>query len=61
MDPDFSLRSSSVENREAFHSKKEVEEEKEVQEGGIQGWCTLAGTWLSLFATFGYLSSFGVY
>ncbi|KAF8229643.1 MFS general substrate transporter [Tricholoma matsutake] len=30
-------------------------------EGGARAWCTVAGGWLALFATFGYVSSFGVY
>ncbi|KAJ6604985.1 MFS general substrate transporter [Mycena sp. CBHHK59/15] len=30
-------------------------------EGGLQAWTTIAGAWLVLFATFGYLYSFGVY
>ncbi|KAJ7334061.1 MFS general substrate transporter [Mycena albidolilacea] len=32
-----------------------------VPEGGLQAWTTIAGAWLVLFATFGYLYSFGVY
>ncbi|KAJ7149050.1 MFS general substrate transporter [Mycena crocata] len=32
-----------------------------VPEGGIKAWTTIAGAWLVLFATFGYLYSFGVY
>ncbi|KIM75300.1 hypothetical protein PILCRDRAFT_680559 [Piloderma croceum F 1598] len=30
-------------------------------EGGVTAWCTVAGGWMALFATFGYISSFGVY
>jgi len=30
-------------------------------DGGIQPWITIFGAWLVLFATFGYLYSFGVY
>ncbi|KAF8523759.1 MFS general substrate transporter, partial [Hysterangium stoloniferum] len=33
----------------------------ELDKGGSQAWCTVAGAWLALFATFGYISSFGVY
>jgi len=32
-----------------------------VSDGGTKAWCTVAGGWLALFATFGYASSFGVY
>ncbi|KAJ7103759.1 MFS general substrate transporter [Mycena epipterygia] len=32
-----------------------------VPEGGLKAWTTIAGAWLVLFATFGYLYSFGVY
>ncbi|KAJ7160288.1 MFS general substrate transporter [Mycena filopes] len=32
-----------------------------VPDGGFTAWMTIAGAWLVLFATFGYLYSFGVY
>ncbi|KAJ7485629.1 MFS general substrate transporter [Mycena latifolia] len=32
-----------------------------VPNGGVQAWMTVAGAWLVLFSTFGYLYSFGVY
>ncbi|GJJ10038.1 hypothetical protein Clacol_004264 [Clathrus columnatus] len=31
------------------------------RDGGGKAWCTLLGGWLTLFATFGHISSFGVY
>ncbi|EMD35761.1 hypothetical protein CERSUDRAFT_138483 [Gelatoporia subvermispora B] len=30
-------------------------------EGGLRAWMTVAGAWLALFATYGYLNAFGVY
>ncbi|KAJ7876812.1 MFS general substrate transporter [Mycena leptocephala] len=38
-----------------------VPEELAFPEGGLQAWTTILGAWLVLFATFGYLYSFGVY
>ncbi|KDR74762.1 hypothetical protein GALMADRAFT_157350 [Galerina marginata CBS 339.88] len=32
-----------------------------VEDGGTKAWLTILGAWLILFATFGYLYSFGVY
>ncbi|KAK7044750.1 MFS general substrate transporter [Favolaschia claudopus] len=32
-----------------------------VPDGGLTAWMTIAGAWLVLFSTFGYLYSFGVY
>ncbi|KAJ6595661.1 MFS general substrate transporter [Mycena vulgaris] len=32
-----------------------------VPDGGIKAWTTIAGAWLVLFGTFGFLYSFGVY
>ncbi|KAJ7127972.1 MFS general substrate transporter [Mycena epipterygia] len=32
-----------------------------VPDGGLKAWTTIAGAWLVLFATLGYLHSFGVY
>ncbi|KAF7341102.1 MFS general substrate transporter [Mycena venus] len=33
----------------------------DVPDGGLKAWMTVAGGWLILFSTFGYLYSFGVY
>ncbi|KAF7356661.1 MFS general substrate transporter [Mycena venus] len=38
-----------------------VHEDLTVPDGGLKAWTTIAGAWLVLFATFGYLYSFGVY
>ncbi|KAJ7320873.1 hypothetical protein DFH08DRAFT_388511 [Mycena albidolilacea] len=32
-----------------------------VPEGGFEAWRTIIGAWLVLFATFGYVFTFGVY
>ncbi|KAJ7827453.1 MFS general substrate transporter [Mycena leptocephala] len=37
------------------------EEFKKVPDGGLTAWMTVAGAWLVLFSTFGYLYAFGVY
>ncbi|PAV21568.1 MFS general substrate transporter [Pyrrhoderma noxium] len=39
----------------------EAEDEYQVPDGGAKAWLSLLGQWLVLFATFGYLYSFGVY
>ncbi|KAK7030679.1 MFS general substrate transporter [Favolaschia claudopus] len=47
---------------ESAHSVVEsVPTDLTVPEGGLQAWITVAGAWFVLFATFGYLYSFGVY
>ncbi|KAG8736875.1 hypothetical protein FRC10_008788 [Ceratobasidium sp. 414] len=33
----------------------------DVPEGGFTAWMTVAGSWLILFCTFGYLNAFGVF
>ncbi|KAG6879117.1 hypothetical protein C0992_005094 [Termitomyces sp. T32_za158] len=33
----------------------------DIPDGGIRAWSTVAGSWFMMFATFGYLNSFGVY
>ncbi|KAG5721998.1 Riboflavin transporter MCH5 [Termitomyces sp. T112] len=33
----------------------------EIPDGGLKAWSTVAGSWFMMFATFGYLNSFGVY
>ncbi|KAG6872672.1 hypothetical protein C0995_007781 [Termitomyces sp. Mi166 len=33
----------------------------DIPDGGLRAWSTVAGSWFMMFATFGYLNSFGVY
>ncbi|KAJ7057502.1 MFS general substrate transporter [Mycena amicta] len=40
---------------------EEMASEFEVPDGGFQAWCTVAGAWLVVFATFGFAFTFGVY
>ncbi|KAJ7213839.1 MFS general substrate transporter [Mycena pura] len=53
------------ENRMSQNTKDElIESEPEsvqVPDGGLKAWLTVAGAWFVLFATFGYLYSYGVY
>ncbi|KAJ7461837.1 MFS general substrate transporter [Mycena galericulata] len=58
------------ENRKAPHSGSDdlvlqqpstFADDLEVPDGGVKAWTTIAGAWLVLFGTFGYLYSFGVY
>ncbi|KAJ7359411.1 MFS general substrate transporter [Mycena albidolilacea] len=37
------------------------EQHSNVPDGGLTAWMTVAGAWLVLFSTFGYLYSFGIY
>ncbi|KAF9033240.1 MFS general substrate transporter [Hymenopellis radicata] len=51
-------------NTEAF--KSEASESpgtspSPVPDGGVRAWMTIAGAWLALFSTYGYLYSYGVY
>ncbi|KAF8148400.1 MFS general substrate transporter [Crassisporium funariophilum] len=64
--------SSSISNSSAEKSRRNVDAENAFSErgsfssddaadGGVDAWVTIFGAWLILFATFGYLYSFGVY
>ncbi|KAF9539781.1 MFS general substrate transporter [Agrocybe pediades] len=56
----YEMRSSdSPEKRPIMTPRKRVGPYE--QEGDLTGWLTVLGSWLILFATFGYLYSFGVY
>ncbi|KAF8148395.1 MFS general substrate transporter [Crassisporium funariophilum] len=49
---------------EGVNERKELPEQVQVTvvaDGGTRAWVTVLGAWLVLFATFGYLYSFGVY
>ncbi|KAG8708387.1 hypothetical protein FRC08_018925 [Ceratobasidium sp. 394] len=35
--------------------------QSDVPEGGLTAWMTVAGSWLILFCTFGYLNAYGVF
>ncbi|KAJ7892922.1 MFS general substrate transporter [Mycena olivaceomarginata] len=43
------------------HNSPPPEQHSNVPDGGLTAWMTVAGAWLVLFSTFGYLYSFGVY
>ncbi|KIJ42187.1 hypothetical protein M422DRAFT_171278, partial [Sphaerobolus stellatus SS14] len=54
------MSDSSQQVNEKQEEKGRLEDDH-FQEGGVKAWCTVLGGWLALFATFGYIYSFGVY
>ncbi|KIM82760.1 hypothetical protein PILCRDRAFT_820057 [Piloderma croceum F 1598] len=56
------MNSPEVQKLEGIsESQAPISESVAKSEGNATAWCTVAGGWLALFATFGYISSFGVY
>ncbi|QRV85479.1 major facilitator superfamily transporter [Ceratobasidium sp. AG-Ba] len=41
--------------------EKAAPAQTDVPDGGLKAWMTVAGSWLILFCTFGYLNAFGVF
>lgn len=48
-------------NPHAYDQEKAALAQPDVPDGGLKAWMTVAGSWLILFCTFGYLNAFGVF
>ncbi|KAG8747617.1 hypothetical protein FRC10_000160 [Ceratobasidium sp. 414] len=56
------LQETQTPNVEPLDSEKQVvEPPPAIPDGGVAAWTTVAGAWLVLFCTFGYVNAFGVF
>ncbi|KAG9103680.1 hypothetical protein FRC06_008931 [Ceratobasidium sp. 370] len=56
------LQEAQTPNVEPLDSEKQVAEAPPaIPDGGVVAWTTVAGAWLVLFCTFGYVNAFGVF